>query len=211
MNIDNLKATWQQYDQKLQASQTLNQRLIESIIAEKSQSRLSRVQNHFTVGSLFTLFWLALSIAILTGNPFDYQNIFEYTPIFILALSFIAMLVLMGRAIVQLKQINLSQTNLANALRQIISIYSKPRLFLKYTVIIMFSASLLFPLSFLPRKLNHSSLGEAIADTAAPMAISLILYFIANKLGAFEDVSGQRFKQYLHELEELKTIAKELS
>jgi len=211
MNIDDLKATWQQYDQKLQASQTLNQRLIESIITEKSQSRLSHVQNHFTLGSFFTLFWLTLTIAVLAGNPFDYQSIYEYAPIFILSLSFAAMLVLMGKAIIQLKKINLSQTDLANALRQIISVYSKPRRFLKYTVIIMFSASLLFPLSFLPRKLSHSSLGEALADTAAPMAISLILYFIANKLGAFEDVSGQRFKQYLHELEELKTIAKELT
>lgn len=210
MNIDDLKATWQQYDQKLQASQTLNERLIQSIITEKSQSRLARVQNHFTMGSLLTLFWLTLSIAILAGNPFDYQSIYEYAPVALLTLSFVAMLLLMGKTIIQLKKINLSETDLAKALRQIISVYSKPRKFLKYTVIIMFSASLLFPLSFLPRKLSHSSLGEAIADTAAPMAISLILYFIANKLGAFEDVSGQRFKQYLRELEELKTIAKEL-
>lgn len=210
MNIDDLKATWQQYDQKLQATQTLNERLIQSLIAEKSQSRLARVQNHFTVGCILTLFWLALSVAILTGNPFDYQNVYEYAPIIVLALSFIVMLLLMGKAIIELKKIDLSQTDLAKALRQIISVYSKPRQFLKYTVIIMFSASLLFPLSFLPRKLSHSSFAEALTDTAAPMVISIILYCAAHKFGAFEDASGQRFKTYLHELEELKSVAKEI-
>ncbi|MDT3405175.1 hypothetical protein [Mucilaginibacter terrae] len=210
MNIDDLKATWQQYDQKLQASQTLSQRIIESIIAEKSQSRLSRVQNHFTVGCFILLLWLMISIAILTGNPFDYQNSYEYVPVVLLALSLVAMLVLLGKAIIELKEIDLSQTNLAKALKQVINVYSKPRKFLKYAFIMMFSAGLLFPLSFLPRKLNHSTMAEALTNTAGPMAISIILFYITHKFGALEDVAGKRFKQYLHELEEMNAVSKEL-
>lgn len=211
MNIDDLKIAWQEYDHKLKSAQTLNQRLIDSMIGEKSQSRLAKVQNQYLLGISLSLFWLVLGVAVLTGNPFDYVNVFEYLPVFVLILCFVMMLLLMGKAYYELRNINIGQISLGEALRQILSVYDKPKKFLKWTVIIMFSSSLLFPLSFLPRNIAHNGVGAAIIDTLIAMVISLVMYFIAQKLGTFKDMNADLFKAYLHELEELKALSKDLS
>ncbi|MGV3509448.1 MAG: hypothetical protein ACO1N7_09185, partial [Sphingobacteriaceae bacterium] len=68
----------------------------------------------------------------------------------------------------------------------------------------------LFPLSFLPRKIVESGLWMGIAETLIPVGISLVLALIAYSLGAFKDQNSKKFKAYSAELNELKALLSEL-
>jgi len=211
MNITDIKATWLEYDKKLQETQTLNQKLITSMISERSRSRVAGIQRQFAGTAALTFFWLTVIIAILLGNPFDYTRAIEYAPVVLLALSFISILILTGTASTALRKVNINQTSLAGSINEIIRVYHKPDRFLKMTVIAMFSAGLMFPLSFLPRKIEKVGVGTAVIDTIIPMTISLLLYFAAVKLGAFKQKHIEGLKGDLDELAELKALSNDLT
>jgi hypothetical protein len=41
MNLEELKSAWQVFDKKIQSTQAINEKLIESMIRERSMSRVS--------------------------------------------------------------------------------------------------------------------------------------------------------------------------
>ena len=65
--------------------------------------------------------------------------------------------------------------------------------------------------SFLPKKLEHKELWPALGETLLSMAITLAIYFIAYKLGAFKNRKKEGFENDLKELNNLKSISAELS
>ena len=89
--------------------------------------------------------------------------------------------------------------------------YEKPKKFLKYTLIVfLFTQVFLFPLSFLPPSIERLGFWPALAERMIPIAIVAGLLIIASKLGAFKERQGERFKNDLSELQELKAMAMEL-
>lgn len=210
MNLEELKSAWQEYDTKLQSTQALNDRLINSIIKERSSSRLSRVKSQYVYGLFYMCGWIALGLAVLIGNPFDYTRKIEFLPIVIYCLCLLILVFLMLRSFRQLDSIEIAPDNLDNALKKIISFYEQPKQFSTWTLrIILFSSTILFPLSFLPRKIEKMGLWGGLIDTLIPIAISATLVFIAHKFGAFKDRQEGKFRQDLEELNRLKGFLEE--
>ena len=213
MTIDELKTAWQTYDTRLQLTHKLSDKLIISMIKEKSQSRLAKVKRHYLIGLFYIIALLCFSVAVLIGNPFDYTYILEYLPIALYALCLAILIISMFNTNRKLQQVEINQSNLGTSLKQIASIlekYQKPGKLLGITLKLILSSIILFPLSFLPRKIDRMGFWEGSIETLIPVLIAAAMIFVAFKLGAFKERNGKRFEEYTKELEELKSLSQEL-
>lgn len=210
MNLDELKTAWRVYDQKIKASQTINEKLIESMIKEKSMSRVATIKGHY-IGffALLTIEFI-LMIAILAGNPFDFTFRWQYIPYILLAAG-------IGVAFFNLlhlyRKLNpaLSNNSIGVFLKSILETYEKNKVFEKWFGVIFLSIGIVIPLSFLPKKLAHNTLFAALIETAIMMAGTLLLYLVAFRMGAFKNRNRDKLANYLQELNELKSISSEIN
>jgi hypothetical protein len=153
----------------------------------------------------------AAGCTVMIGNPFDYDFTIQYAPIAIYCFCMIILLSGIAKAFYDLQHITLSQHNLDTALKKIIDVYERPQQFFKYTLyVFLFTSVILFPFSFLPKSIERNGLWMALAERLIPISISVVLLFVAHKLGAFKDQHGKKFKEDLSELEELKRMSLEL-
>jgi hypothetical protein len=83
MNIDELKAAWNVYDKKVEATQRLNEKVIESMIASRSDSRFSAAKRYYLFGFLWMFGWASFALVVCLTNPFDYQMTWQYVPLWI--------------------------------------------------------------------------------------------------------------------------------
>jgi ABC-type multidrug transport system fused ATPase/permease subunit len=211
MNIDELKTAWSAYDTKLRSSQLLSEKIISSMITERSSSRFSKVKRNYVIGLAWMIACLLIGFAILFGNPFDYKWNLQYVPIIIYCTCLTILIGALVVSLLHLKDITITHHNIDESLRKIIAVYERPGKFLKYTVILfLFSQLFLFPLSFLPASIERRGLWGALVERFIPISISALILWIAYKLGAFKERYGKKFKDDLSELEELKAIAAEL-
>jgi hypothetical protein len=211
MNIDELKTVWKDYDRKIASSKLINEKIITSMITERTSSRFSTVKRNYTIGICWMVACLGVGLAILLGNPFDYQHTIQYVPIVIYCVCLTIMTVGFVIFTLQLTRIPISHHNLDVALKKIIAIYERPRKFLKYTIIIfLFSQLVLFPLSFLPHNLQRLGLWPALGERLIPISISALMLYAAYKFGAFKDRYGKKFKEDHRELEALRAMTIEL-
>jgi hypothetical protein len=107
--------------------------------------------------------------------------------------------------------VNVNHVNLDFFLKKIIVEFEKTRKIERWFGIIIVSAGVLTGLSFLPNKLQNKPLGQALIETSGTMAIAVVIYIIAYKLGAFKNRKKEGFESDLKELNALKAIASELS
>ena len=212
MNIDDLKMAWQEYDSRLQATNTLSAQIVKSMIRDRSESRLSNITRQHIYGIFYMIFWLVLGIAILLGNPFDYTLKVEYIPVSVFCISMAILIGGLYNAYSQLKTVNIDSDNIDGSLRKIISVYEKPNRFMSNAVkLLLLSATVLFPLSFLPRKIENLGFWPGLVDTIIPVAISITTVWIAYKLGAFKERQAEKFKKDMEELDKLKSISAEIN
>ena len=210
MNIDEIKTEWKQYSKKLEVSQRLNEHLILSMLKERSRSRVSKIRRNNTIYLVLMLLTLLFLAAIFAGNPFDFKYRLQYIPYGIL---FIGVLLAIISLVKSLKTFttNINNVSLDNFLKKTIAEYEKNKKIERWFGIIIFSAGLLTAFSFLPKKLEHKEFWQAIGETAVSMLITIVIYFIAFKLGAFKNNNKEEFENDLKEWNELKNISLELN
>lgn len=211
MNIDELKAAWNVYDKKVEATHRLNEKVIATMIASRSDHRFTRVKRNIAFSIAWMFGWASLALLICLTNPFDYTMSWQYIPqwIFIgcVAIFCIGMLGTWAK----LNSISITNTNVDASLKTIIEIYERPQKLQKYTLFLfLFSQVVLFPLSFIPREFERSGLWKAIGQQMIPMAVAALMLYIAHRLGAFKERHKDKFKEDLNELEELKRMSREL-
>jgi hypothetical protein len=212
MNLDQIKTAWKAYDSRLQSSKALSDKLIVSMITERSTSRFATVKRNYLVGFTWMALCLVPGIAIMAGNPFDYTYRAQYIPALIYCICLFILIIAMARHYSSLNNITLSQATLRAALKDIIAVYERPQKFTGYTLrVFVFSQLFLFPLSFLPKNIERMGVGPALVERLIPIGIAALLYYIAHKAGAFKQRDAQKFKADLTELEQLQAMADELT
>jgi len=212
--LDELKTAWKTYDKKIERSRVLSDRLIVSMIKEKSQSRLTRVKRNYLMGVGYMLFWFLLGMIVIFSNPFDFKRTTEYLPIAVYCLCVLVLGAAMLKTTLQLRNVEIGNSNLQEALLSITEIlrkYNRPGEFLGLTLKILLSTAVLFPLSFLQRKVENEGLASGILDTLLAMSISGVMIIIAHKAGAFREKNSTKFDEYQRELQELKALSEELN
>ena len=211
MNLDELKTTWKEYDRKLQSTQAINEKIISSMIADRSKSRFVKVRRQYILGLTWMFICLAFGVLVIVTNPFDYDANIQFIPMVIFVSGLVILIGGLISRCMELKKITFSHNNIAGALKKVISVYEKPRRYLYYTVIMfLFSQVFLFPLSFVPRNIEAMGLWPALAERLIPISIAVIMVFVAYKLGAFKQRHVDNFREDLSELEELKAMSAEL-
>jgi hypothetical protein len=209
MNIDQIKSEWQQYNQKLELTQRLNEQLIRSMLRERSRSRVSKIRrNNWTYLVLMTINLVVLA-AIFAGNPFDFKYALQYVPYGMLAIGVVLAILSLIKSLKSF-DVNMNNVSLDIFLRRTIEEYEKNKQMERWFGRIIFFAGTLTVLSFLPKKLENKELLPALVDTAISIAITLAIYFIAVKAGAFKNRKIEGFENDLRELNELKAISSEL-
>jgi hypothetical protein len=208
MNLDELKSAWQMYDQKLQVSQAINEKIIKSMIRERSYSRVSRIKRENGFLMLLMFLELFFLVAVFAGNPFDFKYLWQFVPYLFIMIGNLMAIGVLFRVYKMLK-IEITDFNLNTFLQNIIETYEKNKRAEGWFGIIMFVSGCLTVFSFLPHKLATRSISAAMIDTAIPLAISIFLYWLAFKLGAFENRKSKEFRKDLDELEKLSNELKE--
>ena len=210
MNIDEIKTEWKQYSKQVEVSQRLNEHLLLSMLKERSRSRVSKIRRNNTVHLLLMLATLLFLVAIFAGNPFDFKYGLQYIPYGIL---FFGVLLAIFSLVKSLKTFstNINNVSLDNFLKRTIAEYEKNKKIERWVGIIIFSAGVLTAFSFLPKKLENKEFWQAIGETTIMILITMAIYFIAFKLGAFKNKNKEEFENDLKEWSELKNISMELN
>ncbi len=209
MNLEELKSAWQVYDKKIQTAQVINEKLIESMIKERSFTRISKIKQQYYGFFIILLVELVVLTAVLIGNPFDFKYKLQFVPYaFLIAGIIVAFFNLLNLY----KNISgpLSNNSIGTFLKNILDSYERNKVFEKWFGIIFLSIGLMVPLSFLPQKIEKNGLSSSLLETALMMGITLLLYFLAFRLGAFKNRNKEKFSNDLTELNELKAMALEL-
>jgi len=209
MGLELLKKSWENLDRKIQNVATFNEKLIESIVASKVITTVDKIKR------LYTSFFIVLSVeiiflvAIFFGNPFDFKYNIQYAPYALLIVGVII-------AFVNLAQITLAIRKLSPAsridlyIKDIISIYDRNKRFEGWFGAIFLSVGLLVPLSFLPNKIERYGMAGAWMDMAIMTSITLALYLIAFKLGAFKNPYKEKLIKELVEWKDLRGLAEDM-
>ncbi|HRP58097.1 hypothetical protein [Agriterribacter sp.] len=210
MNIDQLKADWQRYHQKLELSQRLNEQLMHSMLKERSRSRVAKIRRDNMIYMILMMMNLVILTAIFAGNPFDFKYSLQYIPYGILTTGVLLALVSLFKSL-QSFNVNLNHVDIERFLKKTITELEKSRKMERWFGTTIVAAGVLTALSFLPNKLQNKSPGQAWIETVIIMAVTVVIYIIAFKLGAFKNRKKEDFENDLKELNALKAIASELS
>jgi len=209
MDIEQLKTEWKQYNQKLALSQRLNEQVIQSMLRERSRSRVSKIRRDTIIYIILMLINLVLLAGIFAGNPFDFKYTVQYIPYGLLAIGVLLAILSLVRTL-QRFNVNTNKVNLHGFLKTTIHEYEKNKKMETWFGTLIFSAGVLTVFSFLPKKLENKGLWPAMGETAISIVITLAIYFIAFKLGAFKNRKKEGFENDLKELNELKAMAEDL-
>lgn len=210
MNLDELKTAWKEYDQKLVSTQKIQEKIIVSMITERSTSTWTKARRYYIFGFLSASVWLMFSVAVLTGNPFDFRYSYQYIPMAIMAMCFLVFLILFIINYRALSAIPIHTATLTASLKSIIDHYDKPKKLLTGVLYTYLASAFIFPFSFIPTKIEREGIWSALGETMIPIAISLAILIIAHKLGAFKERHKGKFQRDLNELQELKSLSAEL-
>ncbi len=209
MNIEEMKAEWQRVNEKLETSERLNEHVVQSMLKERSKSRVSKIRRNNTLLLMAMMLNLVFLTAILWGNPFDFKYWVQYLPYGMLVIGVCMAIVALIKSF-QSFNVDINSMSLENFLTKTLQEYEKNKKIERWFGIFILSAGLLTSFSFLPKKLEHKALMPALAETGLSILITLVIYFIAFKAGAFKNRKKEGFENDLKEWNELGWIAAEL-
>jgi hypothetical protein len=205
MEIELLKKSWESLDKRMQNAATFNEKLVETIISSRAMTTVDKIKKLYASFYVVLTVELIFLIALFLGNPFDFQYEVQYVPY---ALILVGVII----AFVNLIHIHKGIRNLSPGikidqyLRSIISIYDRNKRFEKWFGMIFLSVGLLVPFSFLPTKIDRLGLSGALIDTGIMISITLIIFLVAHKLGAFNNPYKDQLQKDLKEWSELKGL-----
>ena len=204
MNLDELKQTWQYYDQKLAAVNQINDKLIKSMIRERSNSTLAKISRH-------SLLIMALMAAVsvfcalsIVYNAFDYQYTLQYLPLAFMCLASGIFFILLCKEF-SLGQTELHNDNLTEALRKVLTEHKKLMVSHRRLAVIILSAGIIWPVGNLHRMIETKGLLAALSLLLVTISVHVVFVVLARKAGAFKDRHGDKLKADLRELEEFES------
>lgn len=205
MNLDELKTAWQEYDSRLTATEEINQKVIASMVRERSASRIARIRRRYTEMICLFLFYTVCFACCFFGNPFDYIFPAQYLPLVALILSCILMVIFLFRARIALKKISLDRQNLQEALLQIIAVYVKYKKSLRYTVMVTFFSSVLLSFSHIIAEIPKYGIRSTVFSALLFCAMMAFSFYYTRKKPEWPNL-GEEEKGFRADLEELKEL-----
>lgn len=203
MNLDELKTAWREYDSRLVATEEINQKVIASMIRERSVSRIARIRRQYSVMIGLFLFYTICLGCCFFGNPFDFTSSAQFAPLKALMIIYIVIAILLFMARMALNKISLDKQNLHGALVQIIAVYARYRRILKRLVRAACFSSLLLSLSI--SKIPGYGIGTSVFSALLLCGVILFSFYYVGKKPEGASL-GEEEKGFREDLEELKEL-----
>jgi hypothetical protein len=205
MELELLKEQWDRMNRKIQQTEKLNLKLVESIISARVLTTVDKIKRMYFSFYLLLIIEAVFLIGILFGNPFDFSYRIQYLPYLLIFIGVLVAFVNLVKIHSAINKLSPSKS-IGEYLKKIVSVYDRNKRFEKWFGAILFFVGSLVPFSFLPHKLERLGIVGALLDIAIMFSITLLLYGAAYKLGAFKNRHKQKLEQELIELEQLKAL-----
>lgn len=206
LELELLRQNWVSLEARIKATAEINQKLVDSVIRSRVLTTVDRIRQQYAGFYLVLTIELVFLVAMFIGNPFDFKYQIQFVPYgFIFAGVGVAFvnLVLMHRSINKVSP----NIPVGDYVRGIVDVYQRHQRFEKWFGSILFTIALFVPFSFLPQKLDRMTMAGALLDTFIMICVSLLLFWLAVRLGAFKNRHRAKLERDLLEWEELKRTA----
>lgn len=206
MELESIRKTWERLDKRMQESATFNQRLVDNIISSRVMTTVDKIKrlNNFFFAVL--IIEAAFLMAVFAGNPFDFMHNAQFVPYVLLLLAVIVAffnVLNTSRSIHRLSP----GTRLDHYLKGVVTVYDRNKRFEKWFAIIFLSIGLVIPFSFLPNKIESLGLMKALVDTAVMIVVTVIIYALAFRFGAFKNPYKASLEKDLEDWQQLSLLA----
>jgi hypothetical protein len=201
MNLDELKAGWKSLDEKVATINQLSEQMALSMMKEHSRSTISKIQDKLKKMAFYFGGLLILFVAILAGNPFDYNNWYEYVPAIAYTMLVVVGLEIIVRKIISISKVHLTKSNLRESLQRIIQLHETYQSVMDKVWKISMMIGFLLGVSLMVRNFESYGWTKSVLAVVANAIFVGTTYLIARMI----------FKQLPDSnLAELKTILAEL-
>lgn len=201
MDLDELKATWQAYDQKLDSTQRLSQQVLAIVRRNRSKSTIDKMMHEVRLPGAILLVLVFFFSAVIAGNAFDYTQLVEYVPtvcyVIIAATGFYF---LMGHNN-ELRRAGLHTHDLHYALTELIRLRIRHSTLMKWVWML---AMLTGPMSMLPvvaRKFAGENWVYSLLIVLLPIGLTALSIGLASLAGLFTDHYLAELQEQVNELE----------
>lgn len=210
MELESIKKSWEQLDNKLKKASEFNHKLVETIISSRVMTTVDKIRKMNRMFFVVLTIELLFMVAVFAGNPFDFKYKLQFIPY---GLLFIGIAIAFLNLLHQDSALNKLSPDIRidQYLNGIVTLYNKNKRFEKWFGVIFLSIGLLVPLSFLPQKIERLGLTKALLDIGIMISVTLVIYLMAFKFGAFKNRNRDKLEQDLAEWKELNALAGEMN
>jgi hypothetical protein len=206
MELELLKENWSNLETRIKASAAISEKLVDAIIRSRVMTTVDRIRRQYAGFYVVLITELVFLTALFGGNPFDFRYTLQYIPYVLITIGVLIAFVNLLSIHKSINKIS-PVISIGDYVKGIVSIYDRNRKFEKWFGTSLFAAALLVPFSFLPQKLDRMSAGHALLDTLIMISVSVVLFFVAVRLGAFRNRNKEKLERDLSEWQELKNLA----
>jgi hypothetical protein len=206
MELELLKENWSNLETRIKASAAISEKLVDAIIRSRVMTTVDRIRRQYAGFYVVLIAELVFLTALFLGNPFDFRYTLQYIPYVLITIGVLIAFVNLLSIHKSINKIS-PVISIGDYVKGIVSIYDRNRKFEKWFGTSLFAAALLVPFSFLPQKLDRMSAGHALLDTLIMISVSVVLFFVAVRLGAFRNRNKEKLERDLSEWQELKNLA----
>jgi hypothetical protein len=206
MELELLKENWSNLETRIKASAAISEKLVDAIIRSRVMTTVDRIRRQYAGFYVVLITELVFLTALFLGNPFDFRYTLQYIPYVLITIGVLIAFVNLLSIHKSINKIS-PVISIGDYVKGIVSIYDRNRKFEKWFGTSLFAAALLVPFSFLPQKLDRMSAGHALLDTLIMISVSVVLFFVAVRLGAFRNRNKEKLERDLSEWQELKNLA----
>ena len=182
MTLEELKTQWNTLDQNLLATRQFNEKMLRSMLTDRSSGTLAVMQSKIARIAIFFTALLVLFLAILAGNPFDYTHWLHYLPAILYLLVVTAALAAALKEYLFLRQVNLTGTDLRESLSSVISVHERYQRLAEKTWKLSLVAGFLLGISLLAPRFEAFSSQKIALVIAAQALFVLLVYTAARRL-----------------------------
>ena len=205
MNLDELKKTWKEYDQRLSTQSLIHEKLVKNLLKEKSHSTLDQMRRGYVFTFLYILAFVVFCVLSVLYNAFDFTHILQYIPLVLYILASLVLLVLLMNGF-KITKMEIDKENLLGSIQKVLHLHRK---FISRTgkaKIVFVLSGFLFPFSFFPRIYANKGAWPAVGLVVFTVALIAVLFFLFRFLGLFKDRHEEKLVETLQELEEYEEL-----
>lgn len=204
MDLDQLKAYLQKYDQQLLSTQQLSQHTLRRIIRQDSQGTLARIRRRLRLIAMAASAMLLFTGATLVGNPFDFTHWVAYAPLALYGGLAALALGMSARTYVTIQHIDLTTADLRQSLLVLLAAQQRMNLLMDRIRLLCLLAGLGVCFSLIIRQLdNYGPLRIALMLLGLLSITGLVYVVVTRYFGAPADPYAAQLQQHIRELDEL--------